>query len=99
MMSESPYKGLMPYGPQDRAKFFGREYEKEILLSQILAHKLTLLYAATGVGKSSLLGALVIPELEDFTKEDLDVAYHRRWIDDPIQGIQTNRQTGALRSP
>jgi formylglycine-generating enzyme required for sulfatase activity len=84
----SPYKGLLPYDAHDQSNFFGRERDKEILLGKILSHKLTLLYAATGVGKSSLLGAAVIPELEAVDKENLDVAYHRSWITDPLAAIQ-----------
>ncbi len=63
MTPNSPYKGLMSYDRNDQGNFFGRDHEKELLISQILTHKITLLYAATGVGKSSLLSAAVIPEL------------------------------------
>jgi hypothetical protein len=94
MRRQSPYKGLVPYDQHDRGNFFGREHEKDVLLGKILSHKLALLYAATGVGKSSLLGAAVIPELEDLYQENLDVAYHRTWIDEPMQAVQaTVRQT------
>lgn len=88
MTMVSPYKGLAPYDARDQHNFFGREHEKEILLGKILSHKLTLLYAATGVGKSSLLGAAVLPELEHGEKENLDVAYHRTWIGDPLEALQ-----------
>ena len=88
MRSQRPYKGLIPYDQSDRDNFFGREREKEVLLGKILSHRLTLLYAATGVGKSSLLGAAVIPDLEDLHKENLDVAYHRFWVDEPLPAIQ-----------
>lgn len=84
-----PYKGLMPYDREDRDNFFGREQDCEILLGKILSHNFTLLYAGTGVGKSSLLSAGVIPELEDLDKENLDVAYHRTWIDDPTTALKT----------
>lgn len=91
-----PYKGLMPYDREDRDNFFGREQDCEILLGKILSHNFTLLYAGTGVEKSSLLSAGVIPELEDLDKENLDVAYHRIWINDPATAIKaTVRQ--ALR--
>ncbi len=85
---KNPYKGLMPYDRGDQGNFFGRDHEKELLVSQILTHKLTLLYAATGVGKSSLLSAAIIPELEDLNKENLDVVYHRTWIDHPIRTMR-----------
>ena len=88
MNAETPYKGLAPYEYDDRDNFFGREEEKEVLLGKILAYKITLLYAATGVGKSSLLGAAVIPELEDPAHDNLDVAYHRIWTTDPLAAIQ-----------
>ena len=97
MKSQHPYKGLAPYDQHDRDNFFGREHEKDVLLGKILSHRLTLLYAATGVGKSSLLGAAVIPELEDLYQENLDVAYHRTWIDDPTQAVQTTVKQALCR--
>lgn len=94
MMPHSPYKGLVPYDRHDQDKFFGRDHEKELLLGQILSHKVTLLYAASGVGKSSLLGAALIPELEALDKENLDVAYHRSWIAEPACAVKdTVKQT------
>ncbi len=94
MTTASPYKGLQPYDRDDQENFFGRDVEKDILIGRILAHKLTLLYAATGAGKSSLLAAAVIPELENLSGEDLDVVYHRSWLGDPIAAIQESiRQT------
>ncbi len=92
MMAASPYKGLQPYGRKDQGNFFGREAEKELLIGRILAHKLTLLYAATGAGKSSLLAAAVMPELEDLSGEDLDVVYHRSWLGHPVEGIASSIQ-------
>ncbi len=94
MRQPTPYKGLAPYGRDDQHHFFGRDHEKERLLGQILSHQTTLLYAASGVGKSSLLGAALIPELEALDKENLDVAYHRSWIHNPVHTIQhTVKQT------
>ncbi|MGE0085547.1 MAG: HEAT repeat domain-containing protein [Desulfococcaceae bacterium] len=72
-----PYKGLRPYEAQDRDIFFGRDTERDILIDKILSHKLTLLFAATGVGKSSLLHASVLPKLKE--SEELDVVYFRDW--------------------
>jgi len=37
--------------------FFGREHEQNIITSNLLAERLTLLYGASGVGKSSVLRA------------------------------------------
>ena len=55
------YKGLRPYEEENQDISFGRKKEKEILIDKLLTNKLTLLFAGTGVGKSSLLQAAVIP--------------------------------------
>ena len=67
-----PYKGLRPYEESDQRNFFGREAECKILLDKFLASRLTLLFAATGVGKSSLLQAAVLPRLKDSRQENRD---------------------------
>jgi hypothetical protein len=60
----SPYKGLLPYEPEDADYFFGRERETRLIVASIHASPLTLLYGASGVGKSSVLRAGVVPELQ-----------------------------------
>jgi KaiC/GvpD/RAD55 family RecA-like ATPase len=59
----SPYKRLDYYGENDRPLFFGRDQEIERLAALIHAHRLVLLYGASGTGKTSLLRAGVIPRL------------------------------------
>ncbi len=83
-----PYKGLRPYEEQDQDNFFGREEEKHILADKIRTNKLTLLFAASGVGKSSLLQAAVLPELKPPRRENFDVVYFRDWVDDPCAALQ-----------
>jgi HEAT repeat protein len=83
-----PYKGLRPYEEQDQDNFFGREAEKHILVDKILTNKLTLLFASSGVGKSSLLQAAVIPHLKAPAGEYLDVVYHKNWFADPITDLK-----------
>ena len=53
----SPYKGLAPFedSEQDALLFFGRERECEVVVANLLASKLTVLYGPSGVGKSSML--------------------------------------------
>jgi WD40 repeat protein len=61
---DSPYKGLTPYSEEDAAYFFGREAEREIITANLMASRLTVLYGASGVGKSSILRAGVKRDLE-----------------------------------
>jgi len=64
-LPEEPYKALVSYEAKDRALFFGRDREIEELAALVHAHRLVLLYGASGVGKTSLLQAGVIPRLEE----------------------------------
>ena len=58
-----PYVGLQPFTEEDRAYFFGREREIRFVGANLYAAKLTVLYGESGVGKSSVLMAGVVPEL------------------------------------
>ena len=60
----APYVGLRPYEREERDWFFGRDQDARLLHDKILASRLTILYSLSGRGKSSLLRALVIPQLE-----------------------------------
>jgi hypothetical protein len=60
-----PYKRLLAYQPEDRSIFFGRQNESEQLLALVHANQLVILYGDSGAGKSSLLGAGLIPRLEE----------------------------------
>ena len=62
---ESPYKGLTAFEDTelDALLFFGRERETEIVVANLIASRLTVLYGPSGVGKSSLLGAAVARSL------------------------------------
>ena len=58
-LPRSPYKGLAAFGDSelDALLFFGREREREAIVANLLASRLTVLYGPSGVGKSSLLSA------------------------------------------
>jgi WD40 repeat protein len=61
----SPFKGLAAFEDSelDALFFFGRERERAVLVANLLAARLTVLYGESGVGKSSLLAAGVVREL------------------------------------
>lgn len=72
-----PYVGLQPYGEADRAFFFGRERDQRIVSSNLYAAPLTVLYGASGVGKSSILLAGIVPHLR--TRPRTAVVVSRDW--------------------
>jgi CHASE2 domain-containing sensor protein len=59
----APYVGLDYFGEEDAGLFFGRDAERKRILGNLRASRLTLLYAESGVGKSSLLRAGVAARL------------------------------------
>ncbi len=58
-----PYVGLVPYTEAEREYFFGRERDQRVVSSNLYAAPLTVLYGASGVGKSSILLAGIVPYL------------------------------------
>ncbi len=62
---QSPYQGLGFYTEEDAKWFFGRTTERKIILAHLRTARLTLLYAESGVGKSSLLRAGVAARLRE----------------------------------
>ena len=86
--TQAPYPGLRPYREDEQDNFFGREADCKILIDKILVNRLTLLFAATGVGKSSLLQAAVIPQLKSPRGENLDVVYYNDWISNPLVSLK-----------
>lgn len=79
-----PYVGLQPFEEADREFFFGRERDQRIIISNLLASPLTILYGSSGVGKSSVLMAGVVPQLH---RERLrtPVVVFRNWVDREFQ--------------
>ena len=66
----SPYKGLNAFEDSelDALLFFGREREREIVVANLIASRLTVLYGPSGVGKSSLLRAAVARSLRELPR-------------------------------
>lgn len=58
------YPGIKPFTRDQENIFFGREEDGKKLLALILLEKLTVLFAKSGYGKSSLLNACIAPALE-----------------------------------
>ena len=76
---QSPYVGLQPFREDHEAFFFGRERDIRVIASNLLAPSLTVLYGPSGVGKSSILRAGVMPYLRNQPKAA--AVYFNRWQD------------------
>lgn len=59
-----PFVGPRPFERGDFDIFFGRGREVRELLSLVVAHRVVVLYAVSGAGKTSLLNAGLVPALE-----------------------------------
>jgi len=59
-----PYKFLDYYTEQDAGLFFGREHEVGAICSQITSRRSFILHGRSGVGKSSILRAGLMPKLK-----------------------------------
>jgi WD40 repeat protein len=76
-----PYVGLQPFEPEHQKFFFGRERDQRIIISNLLAAPLTVLYGSSGVGKSSVLMAGVVPQVRR-DRPKTPVVVFRSWVGD-----------------
>jgi ATP/maltotriose-dependent transcriptional regulator MalT len=94
-MSMSPISASTLYRGRARP-LFGRERDAQLLINKLFSHPLTLLYAPSGVGKTSLLRALVIPELR---AEEAQVVYFDKWnTADPCDAVAQSMAGGPVAS-
>src|SRR5688572_19957157 len=92
----NPYKGLEPFTEEDALYFFGRDREKEMIIANLLASRLTLLYGESGVGKSSVLRAGVAHDMKEAATRNLKkynspefiTIVFSSWSTDPIAAFQ-----------
>lgn len=80
----NPFLSLRPYTSAQKDRFFGRTSDLTLTKSRIFSARTTLLFAGSGVGKSSFLDALLVPALES----DWCIVTHKRWTGiPPLQGV------------
>jgi WD40 repeat protein len=99
----SPYQGLAPYGEEDAPFFFGRDGQRDILIANLRASRLTVVYGTSGVGKTSLLRAGVAHRLRERAKRKITrggrpeplVVVFDGWRDDPVAGIEAATRAAA----
>jgi hypothetical protein len=90
--SASPYKGLARYEEEDAPYFFGRDADAELVVANLLAARLTLLFGESGVGKSSLLHAGVAPRLRG--ADDLVLVLFSDWRGDAASSLAAALREG-----
>jgi CHASE2 domain-containing sensor protein len=90
-----PYVGLDYFAEDDAGLFFGRDGERKRIIGNLRASRLTLLYAESGVGKTSLLRAGVSARIRQLAARNLAERGSARyvpvvfssWRDDPTPGL------------
>ena len=62
---ENPYRGLLPFEASHRGVFFGRRSEVDTVVARLCTESIVLVTGDSGVGKSSLCRAGVLPAVLD----------------------------------
>src|SRR2546423_205877 len=99
----SPYRGLDFYSEEQAKWFFGRDAERTRIISNLRTSRLTILYAESGVGKSSLLRAGVVARLRELGERSIPQRGSARfvpivfsdWQDEPIDRLIAEIETQA----
>ncbi|MEP7200127.1 MAG: AAA family ATPase, partial [Chloroflexota bacterium] len=102
-----PYVGLVPYTEADAPFFFGRDSERDTIITNLLSSRLLLLYGPSGVGKSSVLRAGVVHALRAQIERNLAernepefiVVYFNNWRDEPLAGLVAAVGAGLAPAP
>lgn len=70
----NPFVGLRPFDGRDSLYYFGRKEQSHGLLQQLYANRFVAVIGSSGCGKSSLVRAGLIPNLEaGFLVQDRDL--------------------------
>jgi len=93
---DCPYVGLAPFETAHADYFFGRKLDSAVLADNLLARQITVLYGASGVGKSSVLNVGLPNALRELGEAAKPI--HRRdwhepaqlagWLDDVVDAAR-----------
>jgi hypothetical protein len=95
--SDSPYVGLSYYMEEFSGLFFGRDSERTLVIGNLRAARLTILYAPSGVGKSSLLRAGVAARLRELARRTVADRGSARFIPIVFNSWRGNRPAVYVR--
>jgi eukaryotic-like serine/threonine-protein kinase len=62
----NPYRGLSPFEAEHQAVYFGRDSETRLVLDKLVSEPFVLIVGDSGVGKSSLCRAGVVPRVDEW---------------------------------
>jgi len=82
--AEDPWPGLDPYREEHASFFFGREAEADELFERVSKKSFTLLFAQSGLGKTSLLNAGLYPKLREHVFLPVDLRFDFT-ADEPLE--------------
>jgi hypothetical protein len=89
----NPYPGLRPFTPEEAPLYMGREAVGDAVATRVRVTPLTVLFARSGVGKSSFLRCRVIPLLG----AESAVAYLNEWGMEPPE-VAIDRRLASLQA-
>jgi len=97
---DGPYVGLNPFSAAQARYFFGRAVDSRIVANNVLTRAITVLYGASGVGKSSVLEAGLPATLKRQFGSAMIAPWRREWHD--IRGVRAwlkQESVSARRAP
>jgi WD40 repeat protein len=88
-MTGAPFKGLSRFEDTDldASLFFGRQHDRDVVVANLQAARLTVLYGESGVGKSSLLRAGVAHHLRGSAEPAVVVVFDA-WQGNPSSSLR-----------
>ncbi len=83
-----PFKFLDSYSEEDKNIFFGREQETELLFEKVSEHRITLVYGASGTGKTSLVNCGLASSFSDHEWLPIEVRRENNIIESLAKSIR-----------
>jgi CHASE2 domain-containing sensor protein len=94
--TDGPYVGLDYFVEDDAGRFFGRDGERKQIIGNLRASRLTLLYAESGVGKTSLLRAGVSARIRQLTARSIAERGSTRYVPVVFSSWRTDPTVGLI---
>src|SRR5262245_41333029 len=91
---DCPYVGLEPFEAAHESYFYGRRQDSTVVADHVRARRVTVLYGASGTGKTSILNVGLRSELR---RSGMILAILREWQDpDKLEELAVQALTNAL---